>query len=71
MYQIIYNILSAIGLENFNINFFDYIIEINIIEIIATSITLMIILATSILISKMVLLPFNFIHKKIHEWIKK
>ena len=71
MYQVLYNILIAIGLENFNINFFNYIIEINIIEIIATSITIMIIFATSILISKMILLPFNFIHKKIHEWIKK
>lgn len=71
MYQVLYEILIAVGLENFNINFFDYIIKINIIEIIATSITLMIILATSILVSKMVLLPFNFIHKKIHEWIKK
>lgn len=71
MYQVLYEILIAIGLENFNINFFDFIIEINIIEIIATSITLMIILATSILVSKMVLIPFNFIHRKIHEWIKK
>jgi len=71
MYQILYDILIAIGLENFNVNFFDYIITINIIEIIATSITLMIILATGILISKMVLLPFNFIHRKIHEWIRK
>lgn len=71
MYQILQDILIAVGLENITINFFDFIIEINIIEIIATSITMMIILATSILVSKMVLLPFNFIHKKIHEWIKK
>lgn len=71
MYQVIYNILIAIGLENFNINFFDYIIQINIIEIIATSITLMIILASGLLISKMILIPFKFIHTKIHEWIRK
>lgn len=71
MYQILYNILIAVGLENITINFFDFIIEINIIEIIATSITMMIILATSILISKMILIPFNYIHTKIHEWIKK
>lgn len=72
MYDILIIILNNIGIKEIYINIFSMEIVLYMKELLALGLTLLVVLATSILMFSLITLPFKYIHSKIHEWsIKK